>query len=67
MIVFGERHLRRLLADYVTHYNADRVHTRVGDAPAGRPTETRPSPAASVVGLPRVGRLHQRYIWAEAV
>jgi hypothetical protein len=66
VIVFGERHLRRLLADYVAYYNAERGHTRLGDSPEGRPIETRPSPAASVVGLPRVGGLHHRYVWAKA-
>jgi transposase InsO family protein len=64
--VLGEGHLRRLLGDYVAYYNADRVHTRLRDAPAGRPTETRPSPGAEVIGLPRVGGLHRRYVWREA-
>ena len=66
VIVFGERHLRRLLAEYVAYYNAERVHTCLRDSPEGRPTETRPTPAASDVGLPRVGGLHHRYVWAEA-
>jgi transposase InsO family protein len=66
MIVFGERHLGRLLADYVAYYDAERVHTRLGDSPEGRPIETRPSPAARVVALPRVGDLHHRYVWAKA-
>ena len=66
VVVFGERHLRRLLADYVAYYNAERVHTRLGDSPEGRPIETRPSPTGRVVGLPRVGGLHHRYVWAEA-
>ena len=66
VIVFGERHLRRLLAEYVAYYNAEWVHTRLGDSPDGRPPETRPSPTARVVGLPRVGGLHHRYAWAKA-
>ena len=66
VIVFGERHLRRLLADYVAYYNAERVHTRFGDSPEGRPIETRPSSAARVVSLPRVGGLHHRYAGAKA-
>jgi transposase InsO family protein len=66
VIVLGEGHLRRLLGDYVAYYNAERVHTRLRDAPMGRPTETRPSPHAKVVGLPRVGGLHHRYAWEEA-
>ncbi len=66
VMVFNEQHLRRLLRDYVAYYNAERVHTQLQDAPAGRPTETRPSPDAQVVGVPRVGGLHHRYVWREA-
>ncbi len=64
--VFNEKHLRRLLRDYVAYYNAERVHSRLRGAPTGRPTETRPSPDAQVVGLPRVSGLHHRYAWREA-
>jgi transposase InsO family protein len=66
VIVFDEQRLRRLLRDYVVYYNAERVHTRLRDSPAGRPTENRPSPDAQVVGLPRVGGLHHRYVWRAA-
>ncbi len=66
VIVFDEPHLRRLLRDYVDYYNADRVHTELRDSPAGRQIERRPSVNAAVIGLPRVGRLHHRYIWREA-
>ena len=31
----GEDHLRRLLREYVEYYNPDRVHTSIGDSPAG--------------------------------
>ncbi len=43
VIVINEKHLRRLLREYVNYYNTDRVHTRLRDSPAGRPTENRPS------------------------
>jgi transposase InsO family protein len=66
VIVFDERHLRRLLNDYVAYYNAERVHTRLRDAPECRSVEDRPSPSARVLALPRVGGLHHRYIWREA-
>lgn len=66
VIVFNEDHLRRLLRGYVTYYNKERVHTRLRDAPVGRAVEARPSSSAKVVGLPRVGGLHHRYIWQEA-
>ena len=57
--------LQRLLCEYVAYYNADRVHTQLRDSPAGREVEARPSPTAQVVGLPRVGGLHHRYVWRE--
>ncbi len=66
VIVFNEQHLHCLLHDYVAYYNAERVHTQLRDSPAGRAMETRPSPKARVVGLPRVGGLHHRYVWREA-
>jgi len=66
MIVLNERHLHRRLREYVAYYNAERVHTRLRDAPLRRPLETRPSLSAKVVGLPRVGGLHHRYVWHEA-
>ena len=66
VIVFDEQHLQRLLRDYVTYYNADRVHTRLRDSPHGRPAEIQPAPLAQVVGLPRIGGLHHRYVWREA-
>ena len=66
VIVLGEAHLRQLLHDYVAYYNAERVHTRLRDSPEGRPIQARPSSAARVVGLPRVGGLHHRYTWQEA-
>ena len=66
VIVIDEKHLRRLLREYVDYYNQDRVHTQLRDSPAGRPTEDRPSRNAQIVGLPRVGGLHHRYVWRDA-
>jgi hypothetical protein len=66
VIVLNEKHLHRLLREYVNYYNADRVHTQLRDTPMGRPAEHRPSAAAQIVGLPRVGGLHHRYEWQEA-
>jgi transposase InsO family protein len=66
VVVLNEDHLRRLLREYVDYYKDERVHTSIGDAPVGRPVETRPSDRARVVGLPRVGGLHHRYRWREA-
>jgi transposase InsO family protein len=66
VIVLNEKHLHRLLREYVDYYNTDRVHTQLRDSPVARPTECRPSPEAQIVGLPRVGGLHHRYEWQEA-
>jgi len=66
VIVLNEKHIQRLLREYVDDYNADRVHTELQDSPTGRPTEHRPSPEAKVVGLPPVGGLHHRCKWQEA-
>ncbi len=66
VIVFDEEHLRRLLRDYVSYYNAERVHTVLRDSPEGRPIEVRPSSDAKVVGRRRVGGLQHRYAWQEA-
>ena len=64
--VLSEDHLRRLLSDYVAYYGADRIHTRLADAPDGRPVEVRPSTEAKVIGFPRVGGLYHRYAWKGA-
>jgi hypothetical protein len=66
VIIMNQRHLQRLLRDYVDYYNANRVHTHLRDSPIGRPTEQRPSSEAQIIGFPRVGGLHHRYEWEEA-
>ena len=66
VIVVTEQHLQRLLRDTIGYYNADRVHTRLRDAPERRSVEVRPTLDARVVGSPRVGGLHHRYTWREA-
>jgi putative transposase len=67
VVVLGERHLRRLLAEYVAYYHDDRTHLGLGKAtPAARPVQPRPRAQARVVGLPRIGGLHHRYEWRAA-
>jgi putative transposase len=66
VVVLKEEHLRRLLREYVDYYNAERVHSSIGDAPFGRAAEIRLSGRASVIRFPRVGGLHGRYTWREA-
>jgi transposase InsO family protein len=57
---------QRLLQEYVESYNTERVHTSLGDAPAGQLVDARPFDRAGVVGLPRVGGIQHRYVWREA-
>ncbi len=66
VIVLNERHLQRLLHEFVDYYNSERIHTSLRDSPHGRRTDNRPSTNAKVVGMPRVGGLHHRYKWSEA-
>jgi transposase InsO family protein len=67
VVVFGERHLRRLLTEYVGYYHDDRTRLGLGKAtPKERPMGTRPDGEAEVVVLRRVGGLHHRYQWREA-
>ena len=59
VVVLGERHLRRVLRQYVAYYNADRTHDSLSkDSPEGRPVT---ACHGKVVALPRVGGLHHRY------
>jgi hypothetical protein len=39
VIVLNERYPHRRLREYVAYYNAKRVHSRLRDAPHGRPVE----------------------------
>ena len=66
VVVLREDPLRRLLHEYVKYYNGERVHTSIGDSPEGRAVQERPSDQAKVIGFPRVGGLHHRYVWAKA-
>jgi len=67
VVVFSERHLRRLLHEYVAYYHEDRTHLGLGKAtPAGRTVEQCLDDNDAVVALPRIGGLPHRYAWREA-
>ncbi|HKE29117.1 MAG TPA: integrase core domain-containing protein [Bryobacteraceae bacterium] len=67
IIALNERHLVRLLRDYVSYHHQDRVHDSLGkDTPESRPVEHKPAANATVISLPRLGGLHHRYAWREA-
>ena len=60
VIIFGEAHLRRILARYCAYSHHWRTHLSLAmDAPDGRPTQT-PEQGA-VIGVPEVGGLHHHY------
>ena len=67
IIALNERHLRRLMSDYVSYYHQDRVHDSLEkDTPNKRALEQKPAASATVTSMPRLGGLHYRYSWREA-
>jgi putative transposase len=66
-IALNEGHLRRIVRDYVSYYEQDRLHDSLEkDAPNWRAVEQRPPNGAIVITLPRLGGLHHRYTWDQA-
>jgi transposase InsO family protein len=62
VIVISQRHLRRLLKEYVRYYHEDRTHLGIGkETPGGRVTEPASPYASKVMSWPRLGGLHHRY------
>jgi transposase InsO family protein len=60
MIVLGEDHARRLLAEYLRHYNEARAHQALDcDTPLPQPRYF--STTGSVVSIPHLGALHHSY------
>jgi len=67
VITLDERHLRRLVREYVAYHVQDRTHDSLEkDAPNRRAVERKPSPVSTVTSSPRLGGLHHRYGWSEA-
>ncbi len=65
VIALSERHVRRVLREYVPYYNAVRPHqTLAGQPPPGpRPRSPR---SGRIVARPILGGLHHEYGWAAA-
>jgi hypothetical protein len=60
MIILGERHLRRILRDYLNYYHSCRTHLSLEkDAPDSRPVE--PPELGNVMAFPKVAGLHHYY------
>jgi len=65
VIVINERHLKRLMTEYVQYYHEDRTHLGLAkDTPAGRLTVLRSTTGNRVLSFPRLGGLHHRHALA---
>jgi hypothetical protein len=52
--VLNERHLKRLMSDYIRYYHKDRTYLALEKgAPAGRQVENRPGLGGRIVAMPR--------------
>ena len=59
MLVFGEAHLRRVLASYAAYYNQVRTHLALGkDVPLGRAVQR----SGVIVAIPILSGLHHHYV-----
>jgi transposase InsO family protein len=62
VIVLNERHLKRLMTEYVHYYHDDRTHLGLAkQTPADRRPIRSTCPASRVISAPRLGGLHHRY------
>ena len=62
VIVLNERHLRRLMNEYIRYYHEDRTHLGLNrQTPAGREAAVGANASGKVVSMPRLGGLHHRY------
>jgi transposase InsO family protein len=60
IVIFNERHLRRVLSSYVDYYQRTRTHLSLDkDCPNLRPIQ--PPRSGRVVAIPKVAGLHHRY------
>jgi transposase InsO family protein len=65
-IILGEKHLQKVLTEYLDYYHEDRTHCGLGkDSPVHRDVQRKPA-SGKIVSLPRCGGLHHRYEWKEA-
>ena len=65
MLILGQRHLEKVLAGYLAHYNQHRPHRALGQAPPlGAVPEPDPEASERVVRLDRLGGLIHEYAQA---
>jgi hypothetical protein len=61
VIVLNERHLKRLLSEYVRYYHEDRTHLGLEKQTPERRARADPGLAGTIISRPRLGGLHHRY------
>jgi putative transposase len=62
VIVLNERHLKRLMKEYIDYYHDDRTHLGLSkETPTGRTATKNTRVNAEVVSMPRLEGLHHRY------
>ena len=60
VVIFDERHLRRILSSYVQYYHRTRTHLSLDkDCPQTRPIS--PPTGGKIIAFPEIGGLHHRY------
>jgi putative transposase len=65
MLIYGRRHLERVLGAYVAHYLQERPHRGLGLAtPSGRSASARPGPDSVLQRRDILGGLVHEYDWA---
>jgi transposase InsO family protein len=62
VIVLNERHMKRLMSEYVRYYHDDRTHLGLEkQTPTGRVAVQSMNPGGRIISMPRLGGLHHRY------
>jgi transposase InsO family protein len=62
VIVLNQRHLKRLMSEYVHYYHDDRTHLALAKGtPAGREAVSKSALGSRIIAMPRLGGLHHRY------
>jgi putative transposase len=61
VIVRDERHLKRLLCDYIRYYHDDRTHLGLAKQTPGGRVRVNAIGNSPIVSVPRMGGLHHRY------
>jgi putative transposase len=60
VIIFNEKHLRKVLEEYVDYYNTARPHLSL-DCNAPIPRDVEPAGTGKIVATPILGGLHHYY------